>query len=106
MLLTSYIITSPFKASSVKTKVEAFEAALGTIGPGTVASSSSGMTGVLPEARVLLKRLTRQQLKEAVSNIEKPQQELRKPKEANSKRCTFVLDTSDEKEKKTKKQVS
>ncbi|KAK4025855.1 hypothetical protein OUZ56_014899 [Daphnia magna] len=103
-IFTPKVVFSPFKASSVKTKVEAFEAALGTIGPGTVASSSSGMTGVLPEARVLLKRLTRQQLKEAVSNIEKPQQELRKPKEANSKRCTFVLDTSDEKEKKTKKQ--
>ncbi|KAI9563301.1 hypothetical protein GHT06_010759 [Daphnia sinensis] len=96
-IFTPKVVFSPFKASSVKTKVEAFEAALGTSGSGTVASSSSGMTGVLPEARVLLKRLTRQQLKEAASNIEKP-------KEANPKRCTFVLDTSDEKENKTKRQ--
>ncbi|XP_057367537.1 inner centromere protein-like [Daphnia carinata] len=103
-IFTPKVVFSPFKASSVKTKVEAFEAALGTSGPATGGTSSSGMTGVLPEARVLLKRLTRQQLKEAASNIEKPQPESQKPKEANSKRCTFVLDTSDEKENKTKRQ--
>ena len=53
---------SPFKACSVKTKVEAFEAVLNK---GTVTEHGSGSSAVLPEARVLLKRLTSKELVDA-----------------------------------------
>ncbi len=96
----------------MKTKVEAFEAALGSGGSGTPTtnttnSSAKPMMCVLPEARVLLQRLTSQQLKEATSNAVKPQRASRQPKEKEAKRCTFVLDNSDsEKENKSTRQVS
>jgi hypothetical protein len=95
----------------VKTKVEAFEAALGSGGSGTPsATSNSGkpMNSVLPEARVLLQRLTSQQLKEAGANAEKPKRASRhlKDKEVKTKRCTFALENSDsEKENKSNRQV-
>lgn len=96
----------------MKTKVEAFEAALGSGGSGTpttTINSGKPMKSVLPEARVLLQRLTSQQLKEAGANAEKPKRASRhtnKDKEDNSKRCTFVLENSDsEKENKSKRQV-
>lgn len=80
---------SPFKPSSVKTKVEAFEAALNAPGPAAVASNSKGVQSVLPEARVLLRRLTREELKDAgVKSSPVP------PKERKSKRGTFVTTAS------------
>lgn len=95
----------------MKTKVEAFEAALGSGGPGTPTatttnSSAKPKTYALPEVRVLLQRLTSQQLKEAAGAV-KPQRVSRKPKEKEAKRCTFVLENSDsEKENKSTRQVS
>lgn len=80
----------------MKTKVEAFEAALGS--SGTVASSKT--TAVLPEARVLLKRLTDQELKDAGADRSPVQQD------ANAKRGTFVLNSPDEKGRKSERKVS
>lgn len=58
---------SPFKASSVKTKVEAFEAVLSSKGTTSTTSVCGDLESdaVLPEARVVLQRLTDRQLKEA-----------------------------------------
>lgn len=83
--------------------MEAFEAALGSSVPGVAVSNSKPMTSVLPEARVLLKRLTDQELKEAGADVDRPSR--RAQEAANPKRGTFVLDTSEEKDKKTARRV-
>lgn len=96
-----YFPLSPFKASSVKTKVEAFEAALGTPG---VKPASTKTTSVLPEARVLLKRLTDEELKKACASKKKLSESI---KETNVKNCTFVLDEENsETEKKSERKVN
>ena len=94
-------LSSPFKASSVKTKVEAFEAALGSV-PGSNSTTNKTIVPVLPEARIVLKRLTDQDLIDAGAKAGRPP---KSTQEANSKRGTFVLEASDETDNKSERRV-
>ena len=74
----------------MKTKVEAFEAALSSVGPAsTVAGSNKEVTSALPEARVLLRRITNEDYKLA-GVIKTPVA----PKEKKTKRGTVVSNSS------------
>ena len=87
------------------------------------------MMPVLPEARVLLKRLTDEEINAARFNAERPPKPTKEPRvllkrlddeediaasaiveqppkpTQEAKRCTFVLDASDETSKKPERQV-
>ena len=82
---------SPFKPSSVKTKVEAFEAVLGSGGSGKGAKSKPSTGAVLPEARVLLRRLTDQDLIEAGVDQQDSSKEPAAVDGDQQKRGTFVV---------------
>jgi hypothetical protein len=78
-----FSIDSPFKPSSVKTKVEAFEAALsGTAAAIVDDEANDHQTAVLPEARVVITRLSEEELSTAGVHGQSPQ--------LPSKRGTFV----------------
>ncbi len=67
--------------------------------------SGKRMMDVLPEARVVLKRLTSQQLKDAASNAVKPQRaslRLRPKEKVANKRRPFVLENSEKGNKSTR----
>lgn len=94
-------LCSPFRPTSVKTKVEAFEAVLNH--PVQTAqlvqnSRKESLKPVLPEARVLLRRLTDQELREAGAIVEKPGEgeatESAADKAPND--GTFVLEASED----------
>lgn len=115
-VFTPKLVFSPFKASSVKTKVEAFEAVLSSKGTTSMTifcdgdgddGDSESTIAVLPEARVLLQRLTDRQLKEAgvvtprsaaaaaaaatASPALSAAVSIKEPAAAEEKRGTFVL---------------
>lgn len=72
--------------------MEAFEAVLSSGGSGRGINNSKPMNAVLPEARVLLKRLTDQDLKEAgVEDHQEPEQAIALVEEEREKRGTFVM---------------
>ena len=78
-----FFIDSPFKPSSVKTKVEAFEAALsGTAAAMVDDEANDQQTAVLPQARVVIQRLSEEELSSAGVHGQSPQ--------LPSKRGTFV----------------
>lgn len=85
--------------------MEAFEAALGSGVPGVsgapVSGNNKAMTPVLPEARVLLKRLTDEELNNAGAGARRPSRAAQA--ETNLKRGTIVLDTCEAKAEKERK---